>query len=159
MPNTFEGGSLSGEDQKVIIDKLKSLGKEYESAVKVIEQNPDLYLLFLLDGAPTKSGFLTNVNVGSEKVLSAISPKTYMEAATRQLPAAFKVKSQEELTISGRPAGRMIVEWASIKAKEAVYMIKDNNTMYIVTFTTGINDFAEKQPMFEQSIQSFDVQP
>ncbi len=159
LPDTFEGGSLSGEDQKLIVDKLKSLGKEYENFAMAIEQNPDLYLLFVLDTAPTKSGVLTNVNVTSEKVLSAISPKTYMEAAAKQLPTAWEVKSQEESTISGRPAGRMIIEWASMNIKEALYVIKDNNTIYAVTFATGIDDFAENQPTFEQSIQSFDVHP
>lgn len=159
LPDTYEGGDLSGEDRKIIVERLKSLGPDFTRIATMIEQSPELYILFVVDTTPTSSGVLTNMNIAQERVLSSISPKTYMEAAAKQLPAAIEVKTQDEITIGGRPAGRMIAEWADQNVKQVLYVIKDENMMYVLTYTTGIDEFPQRFVNFEQSAQSFTINP
>lgn len=157
LPESFEGGSLSGKDRELLIEQMKNLGEDFAQAVQVMEQNPDLYLLFAMDTAPTDSGVLANLNIVSEKVLSLITPKTYMEVVRKQLPEQYDIQSQEELTINGRAAGRIITEWSKMNIKQVLYVIKDNDTIYVATFTSSPADFDTDLPLFEQSIQSLAI--
>jgi hypothetical protein len=82
-----------------------------------------------------------------------------MEAATKQLPAALKVKTQDEITIGGRTAGRMIVEWDNQNIKQALYVIKGDGEVYALSYSTDKDEFPQRFVTFEQSAQSFVLNP
>jgi hypothetical protein len=156
LPDTFIGGDFTGADRELITENLKKLGSDFEQMAETIKNNPELYLLFSIDTEPTESGVYTNLNVVHEKVFSAMDPATYMKAVKKQLPAQFEVQSQEEITLFGEPAGRMIVEMsmAGQNVKEVMYLLKRGDYMYLITFATSSSDFETKLPMFEQSLQT-----
>jgi hypothetical protein len=52
-----------------------------------------------------------------------------------------------------------VIESSALQAKEAMYVIKNNNTMWVITYATGISTFNILLPTFEQSINTFRVQP
>ena len=157
VPDTFVGGDLTASDQKMISDNLKQFGNDFERMAETIKQNPDLYLLYGMETEPTPSGIFTNLNVVQEKVMSAIDVAAYMQAVEKQLPQQFKIKSREETTLFGQAAGRVVLEltMANKDMTELIYLFKRGDYMYLVTYTTGSDEFEEKLPMFEQSIQTF----
>jgi hypothetical protein len=110
LPDTFVGGDFSSADQDMLIASLEKMGSDFGQLVEMIKSNPELYLLFGLDPAPASSGVSPNVNIVHEKVLSVIDPETYMKALGKQMPAQFKVTSQENITLFGEPAGKMLIE-------------------------------------------------
>jgi hypothetical protein len=157
LPDTFAGNNFTGDDREMILQRLKSLGKDFDTLVKAIENNPDMFLLWVFDSKIGDSGNLTNVNVTSEQVLSAITVDTYMDAALKQLSAQFSITSRDSLTIGASKGGRIIIELKQMGMKEALYIVKAGNTMYVVTYATGAEEFDQRLPVFEQSAQTFAV--
>ena len=72
LPDSFEGGDLEN-DLGVLVDKLKALGPEFESVAATIEANPAAFVLWAFDSDLGSSGYLTNVNVIQEQVVSAVT--------------------------------------------------------------------------------------
>lgn len=155
LPDSFEGGKLTGDDLQIIIDRLNELGPEFEQTTQAIKNNPDLYLLWTFDGPSAETGFLTNVNVTTEKVLSAIDLDAYLDAVEKQLPPQFVIKSRDIVTVAGQPAGRVETDLADFGARQLIYIIKHDNRIFAVTYTTASEEFDQRRASFEQSIQTF----
>jgi hypothetical protein len=79
----------------------------------------------------------------------------------KQLPASFKVKSQEDIALLGEPAIRIVIEAsiADIDLNEVMYLLRQGTYVYAVAFATSREAFEDKLPIFEQSIETFAVQP
>ena len=155
LPDTFNGGKLTGDDFQLLLERIKAMGPDFEQTAKLLESKPDLYLLWAFDSNVGQSGFMTNVNVTSEKVMSFMSLDTYVEAVLKQLPAQFKIQSRDSVTIAGQPARQLISEIAAYNSKQIMYILKYDNRIYAVTYSAGLNDFDERRPQFERSIQTF----
>ena len=160
LPESYEGGNLE-EDLEVIVSNLRLLGPEFEQMAQIIEQNPSLYAMWAFDSEVGSSGFLVNVNVITERVLSAITVDTYLDAALKQLPPQLRVLERDVLSLGDYPAGRIVVEFdmGAAVAKEVQYAIKDGGTMWIITYAAPEDEFEEYLPVFEQSVLTFRVEP
>ncbi len=160
LPESFEGGDLS-QDLDVIVEKLKNLGPDYEGMAKSIEQNPSAFAMWAFDNRVGTSGFLTNVNITNEKVVSAITLEMYAEAVSKQLPASMTIVEQKDVVLDRYHAIRMVIEMAVgiVTAKEALYVIKNDNVVWAITYATSKNEYDQKISMFEQSANTFRVQP
>jgi len=55
----------------------------------------------------------------------------------------------------------LVLEFAisGVVCKEVMYAVKNGNTMWLVTYATGVEEFEERLPVFEQSALTFKVQP
>jgi hypothetical protein len=160
MPESFAGGNLE-EDLELIIEDMKSLGPTYELAAQNIKQNRSAFALWAFDARLGPSGFLTNVNVTREKVPSAVTVETYMDAATAQLPADFHVLSRELVSLGSYEAGRLTTEFSvsGPKGSQLIYIIKNGSRVYAITYSTGADEFQRRLPVFEQSARTFVVEP
>jgi hypothetical protein len=160
LPETYEGGNPE-QDIDVVVENLRKLGPDFERTAQMIEQNPTMFAIWAFDSQVGDSGVLTNVNVTTEKVLSAVTVDTYLDAASKQLPAAFQVVGRDGLSINGHPAGRLTVEFAvsGVAGKEVVYVVKDDTTIWAITYATGADEFDQRLPVFEQSALTFAIQP
>jgi hypothetical protein len=158
LPDSFEGGNLE-EDVATIVEKLKTLGSQYDQVATIIEQNKTMFALWVFDSVVGDEGVLTNVNITTEKVTSAISIDTYLDAATGQFPAEFSVVQRDLITVNGMDAGRLQVDYNSggVVVKEVMYSIKKGNTIYNITYATGEDEFDQRFPIFEQSAQTFNI--
>lgn len=159
LPESYEGGNPS-EDIEVIIDKLRLLGPDFEQMAQVIKQNPSMFVLMALDSEVGDSGYITNVNIAKEKVLSAITLEIYLASVENQLPDQFQVVDQDIVSLIDHLAGRMIIEAAvlGVDIKEVVYIIKEDNIIWAISFATGAEEFDQRLQIFEQSIRTFAVQ-
>ena len=157
VPENFEGGDLTSGDRELIVERLRSLGPDFASVAQTIEQNPNMFLLFAADTKLSDSGFMTNINVGREKVLSTMSLDTYTDAAIKQLPSQMKVDKREAVNIGPYQANRLTLDFGTVGAREVLYIIKGDGVMYLTAYATGQKDFDQKLPIFEQSIQTFRI--
>ncbi len=159
LPESFDGGDLAN-DLDVIVDRLKSLGGSYTQLANMIEQNPSSFVLIAYDMSSGSSGFLTNVNVTKERVLSSITLNAYMEAVTSQLGTyGFTVMDQKIVQLVNHEAGRVVIEAAALKAREVMYVIKSGNTIYAITYATGMNDYVDRLDMIQQSANTIKISP
>jgi outer membrane murein-binding lipoprotein Lpp len=156
LPDSYVGGDIS-ENMDLILSRVRDLGADFEQIAQMIEQNPDMYALWATDSEIGPSGFLTNVGVTSEQILTTVSVDTYLDAAEAQFPAEFQIVSREKVSLGEYEAGRVEVEFEyfGIFIKELLYTVKDGTTMWVITYATGLDEFEDRLPEFEQSANSF----
>lgn len=156
LPGSYRGGNLEN-DLDLILEDLKQLGPEYQQIARAVEQNPSLFSIWAFDSDSVSSGFLTNVTVTNERVLSAMTLDAYMDAGVRQLPAQFQVVDRKLISLDRYQAGRLTVEFTlnGVSGKQMMYVIKSGNTMWNITYSTGRDEFERRLPNFERSANSF----
>ena len=160
LPESYEGGDPA-IDLDLIISTLRSLGPDFESVASMIEQNPSMFALWAFDSMVGESGFLTNVNITHEQVFTGMSLDTYIDASVKQLVSYFNVTEQTKVQLDNYEAGRIIVEAeiAGVQVKEVMYIVKNGNIMWLITYATSMSEFEARFPSFEQSANSFLLVP
>lgn len=158
LPESYDGGNLK-EDLQTVVEKIKSLGPEYENMANVIEQNPDMFAIWAFDSNIGASGSLTSTAITFEKVMSVVTIDTYLDAASSQLPASFVVTDRQIVKLNGYDAGRLMIEFSitGTNGKELMYAIKNGNTFWVITYGTGADEFDQRLPEFEKSALTFKV--
>ncbi|RPI30905.1 MAG: hypothetical protein EHM70_12765 [Chloroflexota bacterium] len=158
LPESYEGGNLE-EDIDVVVEKLKSLGPDFEQMAEMIEQNSTAFVIWAFDSEIGDSGGLTSVAVTTEKVLSVMTIDTYLDSAIKQLPATFQVVERDIVSIEGYPAGRLVFGFSvsGVAVKEVLYTVKDGNTMWVITCGTTAEEYDQRLPVFEQSVLTFAI--
>jgi hypothetical protein len=157
MPERFEGGDLAS-DLDLIVGRLRSLGSGYEQMADMIEKNPSAFVLMILDTEIGSSGFLTNVNVVKEKVLSTMTLDTYMDLSENQLtPLGFEILAREIVQLDAYQAGKLVIQSDTLKAKEMMYIIKEKNIMWVITYATGNSEYNSQQATFEKSANTIRI--
>jgi hypothetical protein len=160
LPEAFIGGNLS-TDLDLIIANLKNLGPQFEQMAAQIEQNRSMFKLWAFDNRTAQTNFLVNVSVANQPVLSGVTVESVMSATAEMLPASFTVVEQKLLTTGAYEMGRLIIdaEIQGVRAREALYFIKDGSTLWLVTCASGRDDFAQHLVEFEQAVATFKALP
>jgi hypothetical protein len=156
LPESFEGGNLS-EDLEVISEKMRALGPQFEQMAQVVEQNPSMFQLWAFDQEIGPDGGLTNVNITTEKILSALTLEAYADATLAQFPETFTAREQGIVPLGDYMAARLILDAEALGVTTLVYLVEDDNTMWNISFSTGAGEFDERLPIFEQSALTFTV--
>ena len=65
------------------------------------------------------------------------------------------------VSLEDHQVGRLVIEFtiSGVVAKEVVYVVKDDNNMWVITCATGAEEFDQRLPVFEQIASTFAVQP
>jgi hypothetical protein len=160
LPENFTGGDLS-KDLDTIVSQLRQLGPDFESIANTIEQNPDLFVIWVFDSDLGSSGFLTNVNVIRQQVLSVVTVDVYLQALEQQLPEAFTVTDKKKVQLGSHEAGRALLDMEinGVSGSELMYVFKDQDILWCITFATSKSEFEQRLPIFEQSAATFQVTP
>ena len=156
LPKTYKGGDLS-RDLEIISEEMRKLGPNFEPILKGIEQNPEVFALWVFDSQIGPSGNLTNMNVVSEQLPSEVTLDTYLDSVEQQLPPQWKVLEKEIIQLSRYKAGKVTTEFTlnGTTGKQLAYIIKQGNTAWTVTYSVGKDEFDQKEPIFEESIDTF----
>lgn len=157
LPESFEGGDLVN-DIDVAIARLKRLGPQFAQLAQVVESNRDAYSLIAIDSEVGPSGSLTNVLVGSERVISTLTIESYLDAITSNFPPPLQVVERDVVSLQRYQAGRLVVETPlnpTVTIKQIIYGIKDGNTVWTIAYSTSIDEFEQRLPAFEKSIETF----
>lgn len=158
LPESYDGGNLD-EDIDVILSNVRRLGPEFTQIAQLVEQNRDLYLLWVFDSNLGTSNFLTNVVVISEPVISAVTLEIYLDAIESQFPPQFQVVGRDIVPLGQYQAGQLIVESMinGVAAKQILYIVKEGNRMWGITYSTGLEEFEQRLPSFRQSMDTFQI--
>ena len=157
LPESFQGGKLTGGDFDTLVKSIKLLGKDFAQIADSLKSYQSLYLLWAYDSKVGKSGFLTNVGIARIPVLSAMKLETVADQITAAFPKTLRVTSQEAVkNLSYSEAMKLTVEATLFNKsiKEAAYLLKDKNTVWMIVFATGGTEFKDRTTMFEQSIKT-----
>jgi hypothetical protein len=164
LPEHFMGGNLT-TDLEILLEGLKELGPDYEKMAQMLKENPSAFVLVAFDTQLSPSGVMANVNVGKAKILSAISIDMYVDILKKGLPAEFTITSSKPVKLKSVDAGaetRQLLVKASLKGtdmREVIYLVKMDNTIWIMTYTVGAKDLKASMPMIERSADTFKVTP
>ena len=156
LPASFVGGSPTEGDIELIKEGVRSLGPQFEALTQSIGQ---ALAIFAFD---TELGPATVAIVRAE-VPSFITPDLYLDATLEQVGVlGTKLIERDQRTLSGFQAVRAVIETPipGATARQLGYFIKtDDNAIWEVIFSTAADEFELRLPVFEQSIQTFAVQP
>jgi hypothetical protein len=158
LPESYSGGDLS-QNLDVVVQKLESLGPYYQQIAQSLKQNPSAFVIWAFDSKVGKPNFLSNVAIARESVGSTVTIDTYLDLITKQLPSEFRVVEQKKVSLDRYQAGQIVIEAtiSGVTAKQIMYTIKQGSNMWIVAFSTSAEEFEQRRPTFEQSINTFSV--
>jgi len=164
LPESFEGGSMTGKDREILLKAMSNLGGVYNDMVEQFKDSGTAFLFYGYDTVLGERGNLTNVNVVEIPMMSRMTPLTAAEILAQQFPKQLpgvKVLSTEAVSLPRYDAARLTLALTlkQAKLKEAFYLVHANGKFYAVTFAAGVEEFDELLPVFEQSIQTFTVKP
>lgn len=156
LPDTYVGGDPDVE-LETILEEL--FAADFDRMARALEQNPSIYSIWAFDANVGDAPFLTSVNVNEVPVSSATTVEAYMEGLAGQFPPHFKVVEGGTLSFQGYDAARWIIEVGlpDPRSKELLYVLKDDDRMWNLTFVTDIEEFDERLPEFEESARTFTV--
>jgi hypothetical protein len=160
LPESFEGGNLD-EDLDLIVERLKGLGPEFEQLSQTLDQNRSVFALWAFDSKVGEQGSLTSANITTEQVLSVITIDIYLDAVEKQFPPGFAVRERDIVQLGDREAGRLIADFtvSGVSGNQLLYVVKDGNNIWVISYGTSVDEFEERLPVFEQSAQTFSIQP
>ena len=148
-----------GVKLQAILDTLKQLGPDYAESAKILEENPDVFVLWAFDPVKGPSGYITNVSITKEDVPSGITILDYLEAAMNGMPSHIRKIDQSVVSVGAFEAGKLVLssDIQGLKGLSTIYSIKDGDRFWNVTYSTGADEFVQRTPMWEQSIGTFQL--
>ena len=88
----------------------------FEKRLDAIKQNPAAVALLAFDSG-SANGYLTSVNIVSEKIPQGVTLEQYTQAATQSLTGQFRIVEQKIVPLEGNQAGRIVAEAAKAPLK------------------------------------------
>lgn len=158
LPGSYEGGDM-GAGFEAIVNKLKALGPDFAQTAQILEQNPDVFILWAFDTVRGPSGYVTNVNVTREDVPGGVSVEEYLQASLNMLPSQFTLVDQTVLDIGSRRVGKLVLssDIEGLRGMSVIYSVQDGETFWNVTYSTGADEFIVRNPVWEQSIRTLQL--
>lgn len=156
LPPSYEGGNPS-TDLDAIAKSLTAIDPKYAQGIASLKANPSAVALLAFDKQSAKSGFMTNVNVTTEKVPDGTTVQQYLDAAANQLVGSYQLVDKKVVSIGKYQAGRIVAEGSAggTPIKQLFYLIQNGNNFWLVTYSTAKSEFDKRLPDFEKSISTF----
>lgn len=158
LPDTYFGGSNENLDE--VLQKLEDMGSDYENAANVLKENHDDYILFAYDSRIGSATNITNLLIGKLSLAEDITLesqvqdlfKSYEEAGGTDIQSkSCQYKDYECLEF------QVTLATDRYNSKALQYLIKKGEDVYMLTFTTSIEEFDERYDEFSQAFNSFKV--
>jgi hypothetical protein len=158
LPESYAGGDMGAGFQE-ILDELKAQGPGFAESAQVIEQNPDVFVLWAFDTQLGAFGYVTNANITREDVPGGITPQEYLDAGLKLMPSGYEPVEQAVVRVGNYDAGKVVMR-SNIQDRlgmSLMYSIRVGDRFWNVTYTTGADEYDQRLPIWEQSIQTFHV--
>lgn len=163
IPNNFEGGNPSKEID-TLSQKLKKVSPEAEAGLEKIKQNPSVFALIAFDPQISSTKFLTNINIRQVQAPPGLTIEEALEALNKELTnpsnqTSYSVLDSKVESVKSYKAARILGEPKNtpIPLRQLIYTIKDGDRLWLVTYSTPANEYEQRLPGFEKSIQTFTV--
>jgi hypothetical protein len=160
VPASFIGGDPI-KDRDPIIKNLRAMGAEYAGYINLISQNPSPFAIFAIDSVLGSTGFITNVSITTNQIVSTGTGETFQGGVSQQLPQQYTVLDRRSVVMGFYAAERMVADSLAqnLHVRQLVYTIRSQNTAWVVVFTTTEGEFFTRLPAFEQSMQTLRFKP
>lgn len=163
LPERWEGGNK--EELDSVVEKLKDIGQD-QLADKVEASKFDLLFFGYDSEAAALGGSVNDFTITGEPA-AFLSLDEYMELTYTSVEevyekAGYKFKIVEKNVVhlgSYEEVGRVIFEQTieGIKIKVAQYIIKHDSDFWVLTFTTGLEDFDQNIQAFDKAVETFKI--
>lgn len=160
LPENFEGGDIS-QDIDTIIEILSTPGSGYEYIANMIEQNPSAFELCIYDSEISNSGLTTGALILKENIMPSMKLDYYADKIIKRASAEASFIEGKEVKLDRYDAIQLTIEIKvnHVTTKELIYLIKNENTLWMILYATSESEFKEWLPIFEQSANTFLVYP
>ncbi|MCJ8279069.1 MAG: hypothetical protein MJK14_03780 [Rivularia sp. ALOHA_DT_140] len=153
LPKIYQGGNTKKNPEE-FLQRIKKSGIEpnlITNSFKIKE-----YDLFAVNIEKLYQGEFIAVNVVTENKPPGLSIKNL----TNKVAKSFSKTStgsidKEIIDLNNYRAGKIIREDSKSGVKQLVYLVEDERKIWIVIYTTQINNFASHLPVFQESIKTF----
>ena len=159
LPSQYEGGN-PGTDIEQLQSKLEAVNPSYTERIEPIKQRTKTIALIAFDPQKSETETITNVSVIQEKLPENTDSKTVINDALEKISLVYEIVETKDVAVNNYQAKRIIAEADSqgILIKPLLYLLVDNDTLWLVTYTTTATEFEQRLPNFEQSVKTFRVQ-
>jgi hypothetical protein len=106
---SYEGGDLT-KDLDVVVERVRSLGPDYEVIAHAMERNRSAFAIWAFDSRVGESGGLTSVTVVTERVPSSVTLESYLGLVSKKLTKDFRVVDQGMVPLDRYQAGRVVLK-------------------------------------------------
>lgn len=155
LPKGYEGGNTKQNYQEVL-QRIEKSGIERNN---ITDNFPiKSYEFFAVNTDKIKQGKMIAVNITIEEKPEDASLKDLMDAISEEL-VKNKSKSIEKkiVDLDNYQAGRIIHQDTTNNVKQALYIVENEQKIWLVLYTTLTGDFKENLPIFQESIKTFQV--
>ena len=159
LPPGYEGGDPQQDMEEMAVN-LEGAGSEYKNLSNALRETKDLVALVAFDTKNSQGGFVTNVNVTSQKMPQGTSLEEFQQAIANDLMGVgYQILAQEIQPLQQWQTGRITVEieTGNTQITQLVYTIPDRDIFWVVTYSTPTEEFSDRLQDFEDSIMTFDV--
>ncbi|MGD8821855.1 MAG: toll/interleukin-1 receptor domain-containing protein [Anaerolineales bacterium] len=159
MPPNWQGGDPSA-DLPAMLDAIEEANPDFAQYAAAIRANPDAFLYWGYDLNSTAS-FLTNMNIVTERVPSSITVNQYIDLLSQQLPAMYEIVSTDIYSKNGYQVGELVsqVEMGGAQVGQIMFILRGDNAVYALTFSTQLNEFNQRVETFRQIFEYFEIAP
>jgi hypothetical protein len=160
LPPGYEGGDPQKDIEEMAVNLEEAGSEEYKNLRNALRETKDLVALVAFDTQNSQGGFVTNVNVTSQKMPRGTSLEEFQQAIANDLiKAGYQILDQEIQALQQWQAGRILVEIETVNTQitQLVYTLSDRDIFWIVTYSTTTEEFADRLQDFEDSIMTFKV--
>ena len=157
LPGSYVGGSNLNID--MVIPQLSQKDPGYAKIAQSLKQRGTPYIVFAVD-TDSKPDKVTYMLVGNEKLSKPIEIGGYLDSLAKNLTAQsslFQIIKKEVIPSDRYPTGRIVVELNTLESgdiKQVVYAVKNGGTVWQISFTTPVEEFEGRAPVFEQIARS-----
>jgi hypothetical protein len=158
LPDTWRGGNPI-EDLDQLLAGVEREPLTVQQYASMLENNRDVINLWAYDTQSTGSPHLTNFHIGQEEVGEAVTVEFYIDAINRNLPEHFTVTGWQLVNIQDLPGGKIFidVDVNGLLIQEVMYILKDNNIMWLVTFAAASDAFPLQLTIVDQSVETLQI--
>ena len=117
-------------------------------------------LIDVVNKSPDTSGFKININLTNE-VVTVNDLDTYVQEGLTQLPHDVTYLERKKYAIGTYEAMRLKVQVIvmNMSVEEAIYLIKDGDTIWLITCASHFDEFHDWLPIFDQIARTFRISP
>lgn len=155
LPDSFEGGDPV-ERREELLAMVRSLGPEYESYVRAVEESPTGMVLVAFD----LETLGTIVGVTKREIPPEITLEEYIvglsDAFVSEIPGTSVIE-RSVVQLDQFEAGRIVLEFVTGEAvsRQLTYVILEEGLVWTVSYASPLDQYAPLVPVFEESISSF----
>ena len=157
VPQQWKTANIDEVIDEGTLDEIRKEDPELADQIEPIAQ-PGSPVKFVAIDPDVKDDFATNANVYVEEVPAGVTREQYFDATLQHVTEALGAPEQEQVTLPAGEALRLSYEQEIASGRKIAilqYILFENGTGYVITYTTLPDRSSEYAETFESSARTF----